>query len=97
MTGADMALILGAFTALNVAAWGVLVKFALAARSEATSAKNLAADVNRAVNNRPSGEPTLYELVREIKTVVESHGADMAVIRYRLTEIEKKTPAKENQ
>ena len=90
LSGQELAAILGTVGTLVLGMFGLLVKFAADARTEARSAKTLAADVNRAVNNRPEGEPTLYELVRETKASVESQGVQLAVISYRVSQLEQK-------
>lgn len=59
MTGQDIVLVLGAYSALVLAAFGMLIKFVLDTRKQAT-------ETNTAVNNRPKHEPTLRDLVEGI-------------------------------
>ena len=68
MTGQDIVLILGAYTAFVLGAFGLLIKFVLETRKTAS-------ETNKAVNNRPHSEPTLRDLVEDL-------GTDMRELRH---------------
>jgi hypothetical protein len=59
LSGEELVAILGAFTALVLGLFGLLLKFLIDTRNETRS-------VNRAVNNRPSDQPTAYERLERI-------------------------------
>jgi hypothetical protein len=59
LTGQDIVLVLGAYTALVLGAFGMLIKFVLDTRRATT-------ETNKAVNNRPDNQPTLRQLVEDI-------------------------------
>lgn len=59
MTGQDLVLVLGAYSAFVLGAFGLLIKFVLDTRRATT-------ETNKAVNNRPNSEPTLRQLVEDI-------------------------------
>jgi hypothetical protein len=59
ITGEELVLVLGAYSALVVAAFGMLIKFVLDTRRATT-------ETNRAVNNRPVHDPTIRELVEDL-------------------------------
>jgi len=59
VTGQDIVLVLGAYSAFVLAAFGLLIKFVLDTRRATT-------ETNKAVNNRPDSQPTLRTLVEEL-------------------------------
>lgn len=64
ITAEELVLILGGYTAVVTVLGGLLLKIALETRSEAKS-------VNRAVNNRPSDEPPIYERVVRVERTLD--------------------------
>jgi hypothetical protein len=65
ISGEELVLVLGAYSALVLGAFGMLIKFVLDTRKQTV-------ETNRAVNNRPSSEPTLRALVESIDERVDS-------------------------
>lgn len=59
MTPEQLVLILGAYSAFVLGAFGLLIKFVLDTRKTGV-------DTNRAVNNRPPDAPRLRELVEDL-------------------------------
>lgn len=60
MTGQDIVLVLGAYSAFVLGAFGLLIKFVLDTR-------RVTQGTNRAVNDRPKNEPSLYDMVQTIE------------------------------
>lgn len=68
MNGQDIVLVLGAYSAFVLGAFGLLIKFVLDTRKAST-------ETNKAVNNRPHNEPTLRDLVEDL-------GGDLRELRH---------------
>lgn len=64
ITGEELVLVLGAYSTLVLGAFGLLIKFVLDTRKQTV-------ETNRAVNNRPSHEPTIRALVESIDERVD--------------------------
>lgn len=74
--------------AIIVLAGVLITAFAsLAAAVFAFRGNKNASEINKAVNNRPKGDPTLYELVSSYGTSIKAHTEHMHVLREDLTEV----------
>lgn len=66
MTGQDIVLILGAYSAFVLAAFGLLIKFAVDSRKTGDATNRAVNDTNRAVNHTQPGAPTVRELIEDV-------------------------------
>ena len=57
---------------------------------QAHRSKQEARAANRAVNNRPEGEPSLYELAVRAVTVVETNGQQVAELADKVDRVDRK-------